>query len=121
MPTLRCLESYAEGPESYSVGQLHTLDEERAARLMRGSPGSWEVAEGEVAIGGPDEPVNYDERRREQAVVEVAAAKVERERSTAAHEEAERVAAEARATRRDQAAERREETMAAGRRRRGEA
>ena len=65
MPKLKCLESYAEVEESFERGRTYDLEESAAALLMRGAPDAWEVVEGEVRVGGPDERVNYAERDRE--------------------------------------------------------
>ena len=91
MPQIKCLAAYSEATESFVADRVYHFEEEKAAWLMRGSPSSWEVVEGEVRIGGPDEWVNYAERDREavgaadaraaakheQAVVDAAAREAE--------------------------------------------
>ena len=80
MPQLKCLAAYSESDDSFVADRVYHFEEERAARLMRGAPSSWEVVEGEVEVGGPDQRVNYAERDRE--VVGVADA-----RAAARHEQ----------------------------------
>lgn len=59
MPAIRCVAAYREGSESYRVGQIVHADEDVAARLMRGAPSSWEVAEGVVRLGGPSDATGF--------------------------------------------------------------
>lgn len=58
-PTVRCIESYREGEAVFLAGKSYDFREEEAARLMRGAPSAWEVVEGTVRVGGPDEYVDY--------------------------------------------------------------
>ncbi len=92
MPQIKCLADYSEGPEHFVAERVYHFEEERAARLMRGSPDSWELVEGEVEIGGPDERVNYAERDREAtgAADARAAARADQDREDAARLEQER-------------------------------
>lgn len=61
MPQLRCLAPCGPAGAQYEAGRVYHFDEEAAARVMRGSPGSWELVEGVVRMGGPDEYVDYSD------------------------------------------------------------
>ena len=58
-PILTCVSPFEAGNVSYKVGETIHADEADAARLLRRSPTSFEVTEGEVRIGGPSEVVDY--------------------------------------------------------------
>ncbi len=97
MPQLKCLASYSEATESFVADRVYHFEEAVAARLMRGAPSSWEVVEGEVEIGGPDERVNYAERDREAVGAADARAAAKHEQNVAdaqAHEQALRARAD---------------------------
>ncbi len=59
MPQLKCLAACGPAEEPFEAGRVYPMDEEKAALVMRGSPDSWEVVEGDVRLGGPDDYVDY--------------------------------------------------------------
>lgn len=59
MAAIRCVAAYSEGAEQYRLGQIVHAHEEELARLMRGAPSSWEVAEGVVRLGGTSDAVGF--------------------------------------------------------------
>ena len=61
MPELKCLAVCGPLDDQFEAGRVYPFDEEVAARHMRSSPGSWEVVEGTVRVGGPDEYIDYSE------------------------------------------------------------
>ncbi len=61
MPKLKCINSGSFGDDVFEVGRIYEMDEEGAALLMRRSPSTFEVVEGVVRVGGPDQYIDYSE------------------------------------------------------------